>query len=202
MAQQPERRIFVAGLGGIAALSADARTEFSQGTLTSQYKPENGLAVNVAAGRHFNDWVSVQGNYIWNRNQVRLSGTDGALFYDLPNSSRQHQIVVDGMLYFRPLTSRVRPYLSTGFAAVHISREQTGSAAPPLPSRIPEPSASAWYPGVRVAVGVDLLLSNGWGFRYSFSETLSPNLFSKSLTPPASSNLMNFQNLWGFVKYF
>jgi hypothetical protein len=39
-------------------------------------------------------------------------------------------------------------------------------------------------------------------FRYSFSETISGNPISPSLTPPGERPLMNFQNLFGFVARF
>jgi hypothetical protein len=55
---------------------------------------------------------------------------------------------------------------------------------------------------LRVAVGIDLLFRRGWGFRYSFSETMTSNPFSVTLDPPGSRRLANFQNLFGFVKYF
>ena len=39
-------------------------------------------------------------------------------------------------------------------------------------------------------------------FRYSFSETISANPISPSLTPPAQRGLANFQNLFGLVYRF
>jgi outer membrane protein W len=199
---QEERKNFVSALAGMAILSGDAQTDFSAIPRASSYAARNGTSLNLAAGRHFNNWVSVQGNYLWNRNQVTLNGSSGNAFYSATNASSQHKIVVDGMLYFRPITSRVRPYLSTGVGPVRISRTQTAlSTSNPAPA-LPTASASVWRPGLRVAVGVDLLLPSGWGFRYSFSETLTKNLFSESLLPPAPNNLMNFHHLWGLVKYF
>jgi outer membrane protein W len=196
-----DEKNFVAGLGGFAILSGDAQTEFARGAVASSYAPKNGAAFNVAAGRHFNDWLGIQGNYIWNRNEVTLNGVAGGSFYSAVNRSRQHQVVLDGLLYFRPLGSRIRPYLSTGVAGVRMSREQialTSSGAPALPAA----QRAVWWPGIRVAVGIDLLLPNRFGFRYSFSETLTSNLFSESLVPPGRKKLMNFQNLFGVVKYF
>ena len=46
------------------------------------------------------------------------------------------------------------------------------------------------------------MLRAGWGLRYSFSETMSANPFAAALNPPAHNTLMNFQNLFGFVKVF
>ncbi len=197
-----ENRNFVAVLGGLAILSGDAQTDFSQGALASSYAARAGAAFNLGVGRHFNDWISVQGNYIWNRNEVTLSAVAGNGFYAARNRSRQDQFVLDGMLYFRSLASRVRPYLSAGTGAIRLAREQVSIAVSPSGPAPPSAAASAWYPGLRVAVGADLKLWDGWAFRYSFSETLTPNLFSKGLTPPGSKNLMNFQHLFGIVKSF
>ena len=56
--------------------------------------------------------------------------------------------------------------------------------------------------GLRSHVGIDIRLSPRLRFRYSFSETLSGNPISRSLTPPAPRRLANFQNLFGFVSHF
>jgi hypothetical protein len=195
-------RNYVTALGGFAAISDDGKNDFNHGAIASSYRHSNGAALNVGAGRHFSNWISVQGNYIWNRNTIFLSGINNGGFYEHRNDTSQHAVVLDGLLYFRPLTSRVRPYLSTGVGLVRISRELREVTALRPPILETTPSASAWYAGLRVAVGIDVLWKNGWGLRYSFSETISPNLFSKSLLPPGDRTLMNFQNLWGVVKYF
>jgi len=46
---------------------------------------------------------------------------------------------------------------------------------------------------------MDLTVKPGWAFRYSFSETLIGNLFSRSLVPSAQVNLLNFHHLFGVV---
>ena len=56
--------------------------------------------------------------------------------------------------------------------------------------------------GLRVAVGADLMIGSGWGVRYSFSEMLTANPLATNLQPPGQGKLMNFQNLFGFVKVF
>jgi hypothetical protein len=56
--------------------------------------------------------------------------------------------------------------------------------------------------GLRSHVGIDVKLSTRLSFRYSFSETISGNPISRSLTPPGLRGLMNFQNLFGFVSRF
>lgn len=179
---------FVSGLGGFASLSGDAGSDFSRNQpRVSLYDPKNGAALNLAGGFHFNNWVSVQGSYIWNRNQVRLAEVTGLDFSQRSNETAQQAVGADGLLYFRPRRSRIRPYLSLGPAAVRIRVGDT-----PV----------TWRPGLRTAVGIDLMLPSRWGFRYSFSEMLTGNAFNEIVSPSGSRNLMNFQNLFGFVKYF
>ncbi|MGH9664935.1 MAG: hypothetical protein ACRD9L_10975, partial [Bryobacteraceae bacterium] len=55
---------------------------------------------------------------------------------------------------------------------------------------------------LRVAVCIDVRIRHGWAFRYSFSETTSRNPLSDRLAPPGPHVLMNFQNLFGFLKQF
>jgi hypothetical protein len=82
-----------------------------------------------------------------------------------------------------------------------ISRAEPGSAG--IVTRlIPPGSFSAMKLALHVAVGVDLKLKNGWGFRYSFAETSCFNPVSYQLTPPGSRMLANFRNLFDVVKYF
>ena len=56
--------------------------------------------------------------------------------------------------------------------------------------------------GLRSHVGIDIRVSRHVNFRYSFSETISGNPISPSLTPPAPRRLANFQNLFGLVGRF
>jgi hypothetical protein len=47
--------------GGIATLSADARSEITAGGAdVSLYKPENGPALNVFVGSHVHEYVTAQ----------------------------------------------------------------------------------------------------------------------------------------------
>jgi len=128
---------FVAGMCGLAILSGDAQAKFSQGAVASLYAPKDGLAVNIAAGRYLNNFVSAQANYIFNRTDVTLSGVGGNAFYSAFKSRRQHQFVFDGMLHVRPLSSRIRPYLSAGFAMVRASRNEVAfeDTAPAVPAK-------------------------------------------------------------------
>src|ERR1051326_4753938 len=65
--------LYAGALGGISTLSADGRA-FLTPTVssTSLYKPENGPSLNLFAGIHLRDYLSIQGNYVWNRNDVTL----------------------------------------------------------------------------------------------------------------------------------
>ena len=138
--------------------------------------------MNIAVGYHFNDWVSAQADYSWNRNLLIVSQLAGTSFSQSENTRGQNAVAVEAMLYFRPRASRLRPYLSAGPAVVSLLNERTS--------------------GLRVAVGMDVSLHRGWGLRYSFSEMMSSNPFAKALDPPAAGKLMNFQNLFGVVKTF
>jgi hypothetical protein len=204
-AQDPPR-IFAGGLFGISTLSADARSVTSGPELTlSLYEPENGPALNVFAGLHVAQYFSLQANWIWNRNDVTLVSSlvspQGGAFYEQRRHSHQHAIVLDGLIYFRRLDSAVRPYLGTGVSLLHFSSGDVVSTsvhglAPPAGE------IASTRIGLRSHVGIDLRLSRRINFRYSFSEMISGNPISPSLTPPGHRALMNFQNLFGFVAQF
>jgi len=105
--------MFAGVAAGIATLAADARSEItSSGADVSLYKPENGPALNIFVGSHFHEYLTVQGNYVWNRNDVTLTSvraTDsGPSFYDAPRASSQHAFIGDLLVYFRERRSRRR----------------------------------------------------------------------------------------------
>jgi hypothetical protein len=91
-----------------------------------------------------------------------------------------------------PPADQFRSTLSFGWCG---SEQVTGTLPPPG-------AFSSTDPILRVAVGIDFRLKNGWAFRYIFSETIQPNPISRQLTPPADRRLANFQNLFGLVKQF
>src|SRR5262245_36343272 len=103
-AAQDERRNFAGGLLGVSILSADARsvTDGSRAAM-SLYEPANGLAFNVFAGIRFAQYFSIQGNWIWNRNDLTLFSSfltpDGGGFYEQQRHSSQHAVVLDGLIY-------------------------------------------------------------------------------------------------------
>lgn len=201
---QQNRRVFAGAVAGVSTLSADARSEITtDGADVSLYKPENGPALNVLFGMHVREYVTVQANYIWNRNHLALASvrsTDlGPSFYDQPRTGSQHAIVGDLLVYFRGQRSVVRPYLSVGVGVVRLETRADG----PARSRNavpPTETLRATRATLRVAVGLDLTLGRGWSVRYSFSESVSGNPIGAQLSPPGQRNLANFQNLFGVVR--
>ena len=174
-------QVFISGQGGSAALSGGSVIQAAP-PAAANYDPQLGSAVSLAAGYHFNDWVSAQAGYSWNRNLVVVSQLAPTGFSRSPTTRSQKAVAFEGMLYFRPRASRLRPYLSSGPAIVRFPKENTA--------------------GLRVAVGIDIALRKGWAVRYSFSEMLTSNPFARELNPPAPGKLMNFQNLWGVLRTF
>jgi outer membrane protein W len=205
-AAQDEPRIFTGALFGVSTLSADARTVTTGSTAAvSLYEPKNGLALNVFAGIHIAQYFSIQANWMWNRNDLTLVSSFTAphtrAFYEQHRDSRQHAVVLDGLIYFRRLDSAIRPYLGTGLSVLHFSSDElVVSAAQGLTP--PDGKIASTRIGLRSHVGIDFKLSRLLAFRYSFSETISGNPISPSLTPPGRRGLMNFQNLFGFVGRF
>jgi Outer membrane protein beta-barrel domain len=202
-----QAQLYVGVLGGVATLSGDARSLLNPGsTAFSSYDPKNGGAVEVFVGRHFSDYFAVQGNYIWNVNRLTLTsaafnnGTQQG--YQETRQSSQQSLIGDLLVYFRNRDSRLRPYLSGGTGLVHFTSSQErieqALGAPVLPPQ----RFSANMIALHVPVGIDVRMRKGWAFRYTFSETLSKNSISDRLSPPGQHRLMNFQNLFGFVKRF
>jgi outer membrane protein W len=203
---QEESRIFAGGLFGVSALSADARSVTSGSDATmSLYKPESGLALNAFAGVHVAQYFSLQASWMWNRNDITLVSSfvspRGGGFYEQRRHSQHHAVVLDGLIYFRRLDSAVRPYLGTGLS---LARFSSGDAVSSSAHGLAPPTGeiASTRIGLRSHVGIDFRLSRRASFRYSFSETISGNPISSSLTPPAQRGLMNFQNLFGFVGRF
>jgi outer membrane protein W len=203
---QDHEVVYVGGLFGISALSADARS-VTTGTeaALSLYAPSNGFALNVFGGVHLAQYFSVQANWMWNRNDIELVSSvttpQGGGFYEQQRHSTQHTIVLDGLIYFRRLESAIRPYLGTGLSIVRFSSREVISSSSQGLTPPPDEIVST-HLGLRSHVGIDMRLSRRVSFRYSFSETISSNPISPSLTPPGERGLMNFQNLFGFVTQF
>lgn len=199
--------LYVGAVGGVATLSADGRSVLSGAAgQISLYKPENGAALNLFAGWDFSDYTSLQGNYIWNRNDLSLVSTAfgpaGTSDYQQARRSQQNIATADLLVYFRRRKSPVRPYLSAGTGVVSLeSTEQSLTVATGSPE-IPPHTFSATHVGLRVAVGIDIRLHDGLSFRYSFSDIISANPISDQLSPPGLRGMENFQNLFGLVERF
>src|SRR6266849_10289095 len=115
---------FAGALGGVATLSADARSlPTSQGLNVSLYKPANGPAVNFVAGVHLNQYLSLQASYVWTRNDLTLSSSSSGSnsFYVEQRKSSGQAALFDLLVYFRRRDSRLRPYLSAGTGVVYFS---------------------------------------------------------------------------------
>jgi hypothetical protein len=202
---QDDDRLYAGALVGVSTLSADGRASAqSDRADVSLYKPENGLAINLFVGMPLGRYFTVQANYIWNRNELTLfssqTSSSGGGFYEQVRHSSQHAIVGDALLYFQPVGSGVRPYLSTGIGLVrfesgHMRLLESGLSGP-------RSEFESTHLALRVAVGIDLATGKTWSFRYSFSEAISGNPISTHLMPPGERGLANFQNLFGMIRTF
>lgn len=203
---QSEPRAFAGALFGVSALSADARSATTAADAAiSLYDPGNGPALNLFAGVHLAEYFTLQANWMWNSNDLTLTasftGPGPGGYYEQRRRSRQHAVVFDGLVYFRRVGSVIRPYLGTGLAILNFSSADVddlrGQGLDP-----PEGTLASTRVGLRSHVGIDVRLSRHVSFRYSFSETISGNPISPSLTPPGRRGMMNFQNLFGLLGRF
>jgi len=198
---------YAGAVGGIATLSADAGSQqLGQGLNLSSYAPSNGGALDLFAGADVYNYFSLQGDFVWNQNKLRLNSSSSATgaFYQEDRSSSQKAGIVSLLIYFRRRSSRVRPYVAVGTGIAHLSsttERVVGSGGVPPPP-LPPPEFSWTGPVLRTHVGIDLRLIHRLAFRYSFSETIGHNEISKRLSPPGSRGLANFQNLFGFALRF
>ena len=199
-------QFYAGGMVAVTSLSGDARSIITPGaTQFSSYNPENGPGLNVLAGKHCNDYFTVQGDYVWNRNALTLSAADisgtSISTYQETMQSSQHSAFASVLVYFRSRKSRLRPYLSVGTGLVHLSSTVKNLAVQQGPVIAPRAFDSNFI-ALRVPVGIDIQLRAGWYFRYSFSENISHNPISDQLTPPATHTFKNFQNLFGVIRQF
>jgi len=193
---------YVGVLGGIATLSGDAGSHATpQGLNLSSYAPGNGVAIDAFAGLQLHDYFSIQGNFIWNENDLLLnsaSSGSGASYQEQRRSS-QEAGVFDFLVYFRRRSSHIRPYLGTGVGVIYLSSAQTRLISTQASATLPPATFSSTGPVFRSHVGIDVRLTQKVDFRYSFSEFIGHNEISIRLSPPGPSSLKNFQNLFGFV---
>ncbi len=202
-----ELRRYFGVVGGISTLSADGRSVITPlGSSVSLYSPENGPALNIFAGWSLHNYVSLQANYIWNKNRLTLTSTEadanGARFYEQERTSSHNSAFADVLVYFRSRGELVRPYLSTGIGRVGFESTEERTLVTVGAVDPPPPGFHATTIVLRSAVGIDLRVGRGWAVRYSFSEFIGRNPIGQRLEPPGKKGLMNFQNLFGFVRYF
>jgi hypothetical protein len=201
-----ESRYFVGGGTGLAILSADASSSIDEGSSAlSRYAPRKGPIVHAFAGVHAGGYISVQGEWSWNRNTLTLSGAEfrgGESAWEQSRSSSQHNVGADGLLYFRDRRSWVRPYLSVGINWMRFRSEEKQILVRRNAPSIPPRSLLANEPGLRVAAGIDVMHPSGWGFRYAFIENIQRNPIGRLLAPAGSASLMNFQNQFAVIRYF
>jgi len=200
-------QLYAGVLGGISTLSGDSRSLLSSASAAfSSYDPSNGGVVGVLVGKHFSDYFTAQGNYIWNGNGLTLTSatfSNGARTgYVERRDSSQQSVIGDLLVYFRARDSRLRPYLSIGTGFVHFASSQEQIEQVLGTQGLPPQHFSANMLVLHVPVGIDVKLGKGWAFRYTFSEALSKNPISDRLSPPGQHSLKNFQNLFGFIRRF
>jgi len=197
-----EGMVYFGAMGGIATLSGDANAVITPTSAsTSSYDPSNGGAASAFIGVHIFNYISVQADYVWNRNDVILvssnSGAGATSFYRLPESVTQNGFLGNALVYFRKRESRIRPYLSEGVGAVLIhSRLSAGGIVAGNPA-LPPASSDRASIALRTSVGLDLRFRDAWHFRYSFGETITRNTFGEPLSPPKHRVAKNFQSLFG-----
>ena len=202
-----QRPVYFGALGGVATLSGDGRSNITASSAaTSLYDPHNGGVASLFAGSHLSRYVSVQGSYIWNRNDLTLVSTltnpSTSSFYQQPMSSTENALIGDLLVYFRPRGDRIRPYLSQGGGVVHVSSHPSGNAVTSGNVLTPPGNSSSTFPSSRTAVGLDVRMAHAWYFRYTFGENISHNPVSAQLSPPGQRLLKNFQNLFGVYRTF
>jgi len=198
---------FSGGSVGLATLTGDGSTSIEASrTRIALYQPKNGPAFQLFAGRHIRDYLSLQASYGYNRNPVTFTGLDiaNSIENSFEQSRRltQHSGGLDAMIYFRPLTSKVRPYVSGGAGLIYLNSTTNrllNIKGNPVP---PPDSFSNTKPYWRTAVGIDLYLKPKWRFRYTFWETVTTNPLSAQLQPRGKALFLNFLNQFGVVREF
>ena len=205
MSVEAQTMPFVGGAVGVATLSADGRAAVTpDSAAVSVYAPDNGPAVNLFVGVHLADYVSLQGNYVANTNRVTLTSSAasdrGIAFYQQERTSVQQAVMADLLVYFRERGRHVRPYLSVGGGLVRLASDVVELKSARGDLTVPGLRFASTAAGLRVAVGMDVAMRNGWTVRYTFSETIRANPISGQLSPAGQRNLANFQNLFGVVK--
>ncbi len=194
--------VYFGGMGGIATLSGDGAASITPTSAsTSLYDPSNGGAASAFIGIHLFNYVSLQADYVWNRNDFVLVSSIAASgapsFYRLPESVTQNALLESALVYFRKRESRIRPYLSEGVGGVFIHSHLSGGGIASGNPDLPPASSDHASIVLRTSVGLDVRLRGSWYFRYNFGETLARNTFGDQLSPPEHRVAKNFQSLFG-----
>ncbi len=177
---------------GVFALSPDATIDIgSEAASSSSYASDLGAGFQVFAGRHLNNYLSLQGSYITSRNGLTIDtvATSGAerLQTNFTDRLRLHAAIGEVLFYVRPRRRSIRPFLALGGGSIIARSERFSDDLPAL----------------HFSVGVDVISRNGWAFRYAFNETIARgNPISRALNPAGSRNLISFQNVFGIVRHF
>jgi hypothetical protein len=204
LAAPNESTVYVGGLFGVSTLSADSHSIVTpQTSQASHYKPENGPALSGLVGVHLHGFVSLQANYVWNRNSLTSLSTvtspTGGAFAEQDRASDQHALILDLLVFMRGRDSRVRPYFSTGAGIFRFASGRPSRTAGTGPYLSLDPVTST-HAGFRVAVGIDFAIGASWDFRYTYGDTITPNPISQRLEPSGRRRLANFQSLFGLIR--
>ena len=173
-------------------MSADGRSVTTGDSIaTSLYKPENGPTVTAVVGSHFSEYVSVQGTYDWDRNDLTLVSSNPAggpdSFYEQARKATQHTAIAELMVYFRKRQSRVRPYLSVGGGVVRLRSPASTIDLLAGSEQLAPGSTDSSDEALRVAVGIDVFIKGGWAFRFTFSETVRLQPDQRPALPPRTA---------------
>ena len=121
-------QLYMGVLGGVSSLSGDARSTFSSASSAfSSYDPKNGGAFEVLVGKHLSDYFTVQGNYIWNANELTVSSgsfsNNEQIGYQQTRSSSQNTLIAAVLVYLEIATA----------ACAHIFQLAPASCTFPVP---------------------------------------------------------------------
>lgn len=197
-----KQSVYVGGMGGIATLSGDGSAIVTASSAsTSLLDPKNGGAAAIFAGIHVFDYVSLQTDYGWNRNDIALvstsEGPNSGNFFREPESITQQAFLANVLIYFRRRSSRIRPYVSEGGGAVLLDTRFSGRAIVEGSPVLPPATSHHWSIALRTLVGIDLRIRGPWYLRYTFGETITRNMIGDQVAPAQHRIPKNFQNLFG-----
>ena len=191
-AQEAQPRWFAGAAAGVFALSPDETIDIqSESASSSSYSADLGTGFQLFAGRHLNNYLSLQGSYITHRNRLTIdtvaSGNAQGSRTNFAEDLRLHSAIGEVLFYVRPRRRAIRPFLTLGAGSMSSRSARFSDTLPAL----------------HFSVGVDLISRKGWAFRYMFNETVARgNPVSRTLDPPGRRNLISFQNVFGIVRHF